>query len=170
MGSPRKDLRGRVLRKGESQRKSDKRYTYIFRTAMGSRKTIYANDLVTLREKETEIQRDLADGMNIYLRGMATVNQVFDRYLSVKTRLKDSTKSNYIYMYNHFVRESFGTRKIGDICYSDVYQFYNYLLEEEELSLNTLSNVHALLHPTFNMAVRDNIIRNNPSNVNFLVN
>jgi len=163
MGSPRKDLRGRVLRKGESQRKSDKRYTYIYRDAMGTRKTIYANDLVTLREREEEIQSDLRDGMNIYLKGRATVNQVFDRYISVKSHLKDSTKANYTYMYNHFIRESFGSRKIGDICYSDVYQFYNYLLDEEELSLNTLTNIHSLLHPTFNLAVRDNVIRNNPS-------
>lgn len=32
-----------------------------------------------------------------------------------------------------------------------------------QLSLSSLDNIHTILHPTFELAVRDNIIRNNPS-------
>ena len=53
MATTRKDLRGRTLRKGEMQRSSDKRYAYSYKDPLGRRKYIYANDLVTLREKET---------------------------------------------------------------------------------------------------------------------
>ena len=51
MATARKDFRGRVLRKGEVQRASDKRYMYCYTDPFGRRKYIYANDLVTLREK-----------------------------------------------------------------------------------------------------------------------
>ena len=52
MAKARKDLRGRALRKGEMQRSSDKRYVYSYTDPLGRRKYLYANDLVTLRQKE----------------------------------------------------------------------------------------------------------------------
>lgn len=54
-------------------------------------------------------------------------------------------------------------RKIADIKYSEVLQFYLYLLNEEDLALSTLDNINTLLHPTFQLAVRDDVIRKNPS-------
>jgi integrase len=42
-------------------------------------------------------------------------------------------------------------------------QFYLKLLKEDDIELATLDNVHCLLHPTFQMAVRDDIIRKNPT-------
>ena len=67
------------------------------------------------------------------------------------------------YMYDHFVRKEFGKRKIGEIKYSDVLYFYYHLLNEKNLQLNTLETIHTVLHPTFQLAVRDAIIRINPS-------
>ena len=52
--SRRKDNKGRVLRTGESQRK-DLIYQYRYTDALGNRKCIYASDLKTLREKQTEL-------------------------------------------------------------------------------------------------------------------
>ncbi len=54
-------------------------------------------------------------------------------------------------------------RKIAEIKYSDILQFYRYLVEEVGLSVSTLESVHTVLHPTFALAVRDDIIRNNPT-------
>lgn len=163
MAATRKDLRGRSLRKGEMQRKSDKRYAYSYRDPLGQRKYIYANDLVTLREKEKKLLKDQLDGLDIYVSGRATVNMVFDRYMSLKTNLRATTKSNYIYMYDRFVRDTFGKKKAAAIKFSDVMQFYNYLLNEREVSISTVDSVHSLLHPTFQLAVRDEIIRINPT-------
>ena len=163
MATTRKDLRGRTLRKGEMQRSSDKRYAYSYKDPLGRRKYIYANDLVTLREKETQLTKDQLDGLDIYVAGKATVNFVFDRYMSLKTNLRQTTRSNYLYMYDRFVRDTFGKKKIAVIRYSDVLQFYNYLLDKQDLQVNTLESVHTLLHPTFQLAVRDEIIRKNPT-------
>ena len=38
-----------------------------------------------------------------YVAGKATVNFVFDRYMSLKNNLKPTTKSNYLYMYDRFM-------------------------------------------------------------------
>lgn len=163
MANNRKDDRGRVLRKGEIQRSSDKRYMYTYTDPLGRRKYIYANDLAELREKEKKLVKDQMDGLDLYVAGKATVNDTFDRYLSTKFQLRATTRSNYVYMYNKYVRETFGEKKIAEIKFSHVLQFYLYLLNEEGLALSTLDTIHTLLHPTFQLAVRDEIIRNNPS-------
>ena len=146
MATARKDFRGRVLRKGEVQRASDKRYMYCYTDPFGRRKYIYANDLVTLREKEMRLTKNQLDGLDTYVAGYATVNFVFDRYISLKTNLRETTRSNYLYMYDRHVRETFGERKIADIKYSDVLQFYNYLVVMKGLQTNTLESIHCLLH------------------------
>ena len=163
MAKVRKDLRGRSLRKGEVQRSSDKRYMYTYTDPMGRRKFIYANDLAELREKEAKLMKDQLDGLDLYVAGKASVNDTFDRYMSTKYNLRESTKSSYLYTYDHYVRDTFGKKRIADIQYSDVLQFYYYLLNEVKISLGTLDTVHCLLHPTFQLAVRDEIIRNNPT-------
>ena len=163
MAKVRKDLRGRSLRKGEVQRSSDKRYMYTYTDPMGRRKFIYANDLAELREKEAKLMKDQLDGLDLYVAGKASMNDTFDRYMSTKYNLRESTKSSYLYTYDHYVRDTFGKKRIADIKYSDVLQFYYYLLNEVKISLGTLDTVHCLLHPTFQLAVRDEIIRNNPT-------
>src|SRR5699024_6332265 len=103
MAKTRKDLRGRSLRKGEVQRQSDKRYMYTYRDPLGRRKYIYANDLAELREKETKLIKDQLDGLDLYIAGKASLNDTFDRYMSSKYNLRESTRSAYIYTYDHYV-------------------------------------------------------------------
>lgn len=163
MARTRKDLRGRSLRKGEVQRASDKRYMYTYTDPLGRRKFIYANDLTQLREKEEKLLKDQLDGLDIYVAGKATLNETFDRYISTKYNLRESTRSSYLYTYDHYVRDTFGLKRIAEIKYSDVLQFYYHLLNQQGISLGTLDSVHCLLHPTFQLAVRDEIIRKNPT-------
>ena len=163
MAKTRKDLRGRSLRKGEVQRASDKRYMYTYTDPLGRRKFIYANDLTQLREKEEKLLKDQLDGLDIYVAGKATLNETFDCYISTKYNLRESTRSSYLYTYDHYVRNTFGLKRIAEIKYSDVLQFYYHLLNQQGISLGTLDSVHCLLHPTFQLAVRDEIIRKNPT-------
>lgn len=163
MAKARKDNRGRALRKGESQRQSDKMYVYAYMDPFGKRRYIYSKDLGKLREKENRLLKDQLDGLDVYAAGNADLNFVFDRYISTKTDLRRTTYTNYTYMYDHFVRDTFGKKKIGEIKYSDVLYFYYHLINERNLQINTLETIHTVLHPTFQLAVRDDIIRNNPS-------
>ena len=159
MAKARKDLRGRALKKGEIQRKDDQRYMYSYTDPLGRRKFIYANDLTELREKELKLQRDQLDGLDLYAAGKATINDTFDRYMTTKYELRDSTRNGYEYTYDHFIRDNFGLKKLVDIKFSDILQYYYYLLNEKDVSLGTLDSIHCLLHPTFQLAVRDDIIR-----------
>ena len=92
-----------------------------------------------------------------------TLNELYDRFIEQKYDLKPSTKVNYLYMYNHFVRPTFGKRLIGKIKYSDVKKFYYRIILDEEMKANTLDSIHTQLHPAFQMAVRDGLLRQNPT-------
>ena len=163
MATARKDNRGRALRKGEVQRKSDNRYMYTYTDPIGKRCFIYANDLAELREKEKKLMKDQLDGLDLYIAGRATLNDTFDRYMSLKHALRESTRSNYLYLWDRFVRDTFGKKKIAEIKYSDVLQFYYYLMKECGIAVNTMDSIHCLLHPTFQLAIKDEIIRKNPT-------
>lgn len=158
----RKDGKGRVLRKGEHYRKVDGRYSYIYTDPLGKRRSIYSNSLVTLRQKEEELIRAQMDGINIYVAGKADVNFLFDRYISTKSELRSTTYANYTYIWKHFIKDTFGKKKIKDVKYSDVLFFYSDLLNDKGLQVNTLENINTVLRPSFQLAVRDDIIRKNP--------
>ena len=163
MAKSRKDNKGRVLRKGETQRSCDGKYVYTYTDPEGKRRSIYSKDIMELREREEKLIKDQLDGLDTYVAGSATVNFVFDRYISTKSELRGTTMRNYKYMYDRFIRNGFGKKKIAAIKFSDVLQFYQHLLKEKEMQINTLETIHTVLHPTFQLAVRDDIIRNNPS-------
>lgn len=162
MAKSRKDNRGRALKKGETQRK-DGRYAYAYMSPYGKRKYIYATDLMELRKKEDKLVRDQLDGLDVYAAGESDLNFAFDRYISTKSELRKTTYTNYLYMYNKFVRNDLGKKKLGSIKYSDVLTFYYRLVHDKGVQLNTLETVHSTVHPSLQLAVRDGIIRNNPS-------
>lgn len=159
----RKDSKGRVLLKGESQRKLDGMYIYTYTDPYGSRRYVYSKDLLTLREKKENLLRCQMDGLDFYVGGKATINMAFDRYISTKHNLRDTTRSNYVYMYNRFVREEFGPKLLSAVKYTDVKMFYMHLLADRGIAINTLDNIHSIIHPIFTMAVRDDIIQKNPA-------
>ena len=72
MTKARKDARGRALRKGEIQRKSDLKYIYTYTDPLGRRRYIYANDLTEIREKEDKLKKDQLDGLDLYVAGKAS--------------------------------------------------------------------------------------------------
>ena len=169
-----KDTKGRNLKENEDQM-PDGRYRYRYTDKNGNRKAVYSwklkatdkvpqgkKDGLSLRQKEKEIEKDLQDGIDSSLASNITLNDMFDKYISLKTNLKENTRVNYIYNYDHFIRDEIGNRKIKSFRYSDIKAFYNGLLNKG-MKTNTLDNIHIILHPTFTLAVRDGIIRINPS-------
>ena len=162
MKKVRKDTRGRTLHKGETYRKDKKLYCFRYTDSLGKRQSIYAPDLLELRDKETALMKDKLDGIDLYARAKSDINFVFDRYISTRRDLRDTTKSCYLYTYDHYVRKSFGRRKLADVRYSDVLMHYQALMDNG-LSIGTIESVHCVLHPTFQLAVRDRIIRHNPA-------
>jgi integrase len=172
----RTDSKGRVLKDNELQRK-DGSYMFRYRNENGVLKTVYSWKLVptdktprgkrdglSLREKEDLVKQDQFNGIDSGTAKKATLNQIFDKYIAGKTELKQSTLNNYLYMYNHFVRNSLGKRKIAKIKYSDILSFYKSLIKDMGFKPTSMEIIHSLLHPTFTLAVRDDVILKNPTN------
>ena len=159
----RKDSKGRVLLPGESQRGYDGMYIYTYVDPYGKRRYCYSKDLFVLREKKDQLIKDQMDGLDAYVGGKATINMAFDRYMNSKYNLRETTRSNYIYMFNNFVREEFGYKLLSEVKYTDVKMFYYHLLNERNLAINTLDTIQTILHPLFEMAVRDDVVRKNPT-------
>lgn len=174
-GLKRTDNKGRILKDGESQRK-DGTYRFNYTDAEGVRHDVYSKRLVptdrlpsgckedlSLREKERKIVRDLEDGIKAPVENKATLNDLFWIYISNKTELKESTRTNYLYMYQKYVQDTLGKKKISSIKYSDIKAFYNKLIREMGFKPNTMEIIHTVIHPVFTLAVRDNYIRTNPA-------
>lgn len=163
MAKSRKDNKGRVLRKGESYRSSDGKYQYAYADEAGKRRYIYSKNLTTLRQREEQILRDKLDGIDSGQAKNQTLNDVFDKYMATRKDLAERTFAGYMYQYNAYVRKGIGNRKVKDIKYSDILLFYKKLMEESNLSYGTVEHLQRELHPAFEMAVRDCIIRTNPT-------
>ena len=149
------------LRKGESQRKNGS-YDYRWTTPDGKRHTIYAATLDELREKEEAIISDKRDGIKVENKRI-TVNDMFDLWCTLKRGIKDNTFQNYVYMYNMFVRHTFGRQRLTDVKKSDVRRFYNRLVDERVMSISTIDTVQNILHQVFNVAIEDGYMRTNPT-------
>jgi len=157
----RKDNRGRNLKVGESQRK-DGLYMYRYTDEKtGKRSTIYDSDLASLRVKEKQITKDMDDDIvtDQTARKM-TVNMLFERYMQSK-QLAQTTKVNYLNMWNLQVKDAIGTMKVIQVKPSHIKLFYADL-SKKELAHNTIKLIHNLLYPSFEMAMEDDLIRKNP--------
>lgn len=147
-GQKRTDNKGRILKDNETQRK-DGTYRFTYTDADGKRHDVYSRRLVptdrlppgckddlSLREKERKILRDLEDGIKATVENRATLNDLFNLYISNKPELKQSTRANYLYMYKKYVQDDIGKKKISSIKYSDVKAYYNRLIRERGFLLN----------------------------------
>lgn len=158
----RKDKNGYVLRNGECYR-ADGRYSFSYTDRNKIRHTIYAKDIVRLREREKQILKDLNDGIDAGSASRMTLNDLYDRYIGQKFNLKPTTMAGYVYTYESYVRDGFGNRKIESIKYTDVKKFYYSLITERGLKATTVEHVHTILHPTFRLAIREGLLRTNPT-------
>lgn len=175
MAEKRRDSKGRVLWAGESQR-PDGKYEFKYADNNGERHSVYSWKLVatdrvpegkqvteSLRDMEKRIKKDLEDNLLVYETRKMTLNSFWDEYIAMKHELKDSTRSNYIYMYDKYIRSEIGQKNITVIKYSDVKKFYMSLIYEKGFKPNSMEIVNTILHPVFTSAVRDGYIRLNPS-------
>lgn len=161
MATRRKDDKNRILKEGEYQRTGGT-YEFKWRDKRGNRHSISAPTLEELRTKEDEVRRDALDGIRSEMRSL-TINDLYDLWYQLKRGLKDNTRSNYIYMYTHFVAPDFGKSRIADLKRSDVRAFYNYLAEELHIKVSTLDSIHSILHQVIQIGVDDEYIRYNPA-------
>lgn len=156
----RKDNKNRVLKDGEYQRPNGT-YEYRWRDKCRRNHTIYAKSLAELREKKNLILKDTLSGIKISKN--ITVRDLYKKWKVLKQGLKDNTFKNYQYLYEYFVDDNLGNVLIKNLKKSDIRSFYNYLAEERNVKVNTIDNIHTVLHQVLDLAVDDDYILKNPS-------
>lgn len=175
MAVKRKDSKGRILRDGETQRE-DGRYMYRYVDSSGNRTTEYSWRLVetdahpagkkrdiSLREKEIQIQKDLMDGISAN-NSTITLNELFERYIRTKKRLRQNVKDNYVLMFGKHIKSNYiGNMSIKSINKIDVLNAYE-AMAESGLSNGSIHIMHNnILFPTFQLAVDNDWLRKNPA-------
>lgn len=174
MAKERRDTKNRLLMKGEYQN-ADGRYMYRYIDAKGTPRFVYSWTLtqsdrtpkgkqpgICLRELEKDIAKDLQDEIDTYNAKKTTLNAFWEDYIANKQELKKSTRSNYKYMYDKYVRNEIGDKRLVDIKYSTIKKYYNSLIKHG-FKPNSMEIIHTILHPIFTIAVRDGYIRTNPT-------
>lgn len=158
--SKRKDNKGRILKKGESQRK-DGVYMYRWTDVNSERKTIYASDLNELRQQENEILIEISNGIT---RSDIKLNNQIELYLSTKPNMSKATISNYNYYYEHIIKDSFlGKMSIKDIKKIHILKFYKNC-KDKDLSNSSIAILQKIIRPALQLAVDSDMIMKNPAN------
>ena len=155
------------LSPGEYYRKSDGLFCYRVpkKDYDGPEKVkpLYDSTLEGLRKNERELLNRLNSQLSVSSK-KKTLNDEYELWKRLKTGVKGSTFSNYVYMYEHYVLKSkLGTSFLRLITKSDVKAFYLNLLETTTLKVNTLSNIQGVVYQVLEMAKDDRIIVSNPA-------
>lgn len=169
----RKDMKGRILRRGESQRK-DGRYCFKYVDAKGKTRSVYSWTLTThdftpkgkrsgpcLRELEQRIQRDLFD--NVAPENM-TVLELAAKYTETKTAVRPTTRTGYKTVLNFLTGNEFGGRRISDITTLDAKEWLISLQRDHGKRYSSIHTIRGVLRPAFQLAEEDDLIRRNPFN------
>lgn len=170
----RRDNKGRNLRIGESQRK-DGRYAYKYIDALGKPKFVYAwrlvptdktpagkRDDISLREKEKQIQKDLADGIDTY-GGRMTVCQLYAKQIRQKGNVRLGTKKQRQYLMELLKKDPLGSRSIDSVKPSDA-KDWAIRMKGNGVAYSSINNYKRSLKASFYMAIEDDYIRKNPFN------
>lgn len=173
ISTKRKDKKGRILRDGECQRK-DGQYQYSYTDLDGKRKCVYSWRLeptdahptdkkksLSLREKEREILRDIEDNIDTDGRKRTVLEQV-ERYVSLKTGVRESTRTGYKTVINLLKKDEFGSRRIDKVKLSDAKEWLIKLQQKDGKSYSSIHTIRGVVRPAFRMAVEDDFIRKNP--------
>lgn len=172
MAEQRKDNKGRLLHTGESQM-PDGRYRYQYTDTFGDRRAVYSWRLqrhdrivpgkkmeMSLREKEQQIQADLFDQIIPAGAGMKVIDLV-EKYVSLKTNVRESTKASYRTVIALLKKDSFGKRRIDKVKLSDA-KAWLVSLQSSGKGFSTVRTIRGVLRPAFRLALDDDLIRKNP--------
>lgn len=172
----RTDDKGRLLHTGESQR-PDGRYAYKYIDTNGEPKFIYSwklvstdrvpkgkRDCISLREREKEIQRDLADGIDT-LSSKMSLCELFAKQNASRANVRKGTVKGRKSLMEALKQDKLGNRSIDSIKPSDAKE-WAIRMKERGFAYNTINNFKRSLTASFYIAIEDDYVRKNPFNFN----
>lgn len=173
MSEKRRDNKNRILHNGEIQ-KADGRYRFKYQDINGRTSYVYSwrldkNDPtpkgkprdLSLREKEKQIEQDLFNQV-VPNGGNLTVIQLVEKYVSLKTGVRQTTVTGYKTVINVLKKEPFGRNRIDKVKTSDAKAWLIKLQKNDGRGYSSIHSIRGVLRPAFEMALNDDLIRKNP--------
>ncbi len=167
----RKDSRGRVLNKGESERISHGKslgYVYRYRDEAGVQCQIYAKTLADLRKKEKATATDAAHGVKRDGRKL-TVQQVAESWLEARRgdvaagMLRQTTLDSYIYVWSSYFEGSpLARSKVAAVTAARIQEHYKRMLANG-LTVGTCETAHVVLAGVMKWANAQCLTATNPA-------
>lgn len=151
-----KDLKGKELGKGFSQRK-DGSYNFRFTDRLGNRVSLYDKSFSKLK-KEASIAIS-EDKLNLSIHGKdKTLNELFDDAMTVYRvdELKENTILSYTQAYDRYVRDGIGKCKISKVTPKDIKMTFNNL--GNKYSQSICGTVRACFLNIYDVAVIEGIV------------
>ena len=113
---------------------------YVYKLGT-KKKYLYDSDLASLRVKEKQINKDKDDGIRTQEAMKLTLNDMFKVYMNNNIKLKPSTRANYLYLWDFYVKEEpFANMPLPQIHRSDILAFYTKLLKHG-FAINSLESI-----------------------------
>jgi len=168
------DNKGRALGKGESQL-PDGRYMYRYTDIYGNRKKVYSWRLIytdvapkgkrskkSIDELKAEINADKVKNIDNFSSNNTTLNSRWEMYLK-ELVIRETTRANYIYLWDKHIRNTLGNLKVADINSSIIASRYVEFYTENCYALSTIESIHNLISPVFDVCIEDHLLTTNPS-------
>lgn len=155
-----KDLKGKELGKGISQRK-DGRYQARFTDRFGKRRCVYG---ITLKEVKNALMSEVVDNYskNNVVDSNMTLDQWYEKWMRVYKEpvLKPSTIRIYIRTYHCYIKPVLGRLPLSSITKLMVTDLLNEL--GKKLHKSTVNNIRTVLCDLFSYAMDNDLCTKNP--------
>lgn len=156
----RKDSKGRVLKAGERQR-LDLTYEYRYQDRDGKRKSVYAQDLKSLREKEKEIQKMLDRGVSLDA-NKVLFGDLVDEYASLKHYENEGSMKTFNNHVKIVKSHRISKKRISTLTKADGKSF---LIElNVTYSDSMVKKVGSICRNAFEYAIDKELVTKNPFN------
>lgn len=155
------NLKGRELGEGISQRK-DGRYQARYTDRFGKRKTIYANNVETVRKKLADAEYENRKELNV-VNEDTTLDEWFNRWMKVYKApyIRKNTKIRYSTVYVKHISPTIGNIILTKITRLQIQGIINDL-DENGYQWETQNKVRMMLGDMFSCAMADQFVNRNP--------
>lgn len=92
---------------------------------------------------------------------------MYDKWIKGRTGLRGQTLATYKRSYETHIKDIIVKQKIAQMKYSDMKEYFVFLLKEKGYKKQYVSNMKTVLTQVFELAERDGVIRKNPCDMAF---
>lgn len=158
-----KDLKGKELGKGISQRKSDGQYIGRFTNKLGKRQVIYNRNLKQLKVDLKQAIYEDENSLSL-IDSTIKLDDWYVKWMDIHkyNLIRENTRRHYNNIYYKHISPVLGNYRISEITQLQIKSLIK-SLDEKGLKYETQNKTRIMLLDMFNKAMIDNFVRMNPA-------